>query len=160
MYGVGVRCAVIAILLAGLAACYEAPDYGATTFRCDTAHGCPEGQTCLDGLCRGGGGTRHDGVACGAQTCPSGQQCCVDFISAPHCIAAGAQCAGFGATCDGLEDCDTGTCCEVGARADCTPGACNDPVCLQPADCPAAQPMCCLGLTPGEPWGHCEAICS
>jgi hypothetical protein len=163
VYGVVVRFAVIAMLVAGAAgaaACYEAPDYGATMFRCDAAHACPEGQTCIDGLCRGGGGSgQGSGVACGAQMCASGQQCCIDFISAPRCLAAGVSCPGLAATCDGLEDCAAGACCFIGARADCTTASCNDPICLQPADCPAAQPMCCLGFTTGEPWGHCLTIC-
>src|SRR5438045_836533 len=144
---------------AGLVACYEAPDYGATMFRCDAAHGCPEDQACIDGLCRGGGGGKHDGVACGAQVCASGQQCCIDFISAPRCLAAGVTCPGIGALCDGLEDCDAGVCCQTGARVDCTTSSCSQQICLQPADCPAAQPMCCFGFTAGEPWGQCGAVC-
>jgi len=158
VYVVGVRLAAIAMLLAG-AACYDAPDYGATTFRCDATHGCPAGQTCVAGLCRGGGGTQGDGVACGAQVCASGLQCCVDFIDPPICLPAGVMCVGLSATCDGLEDCQTGTCCRVGAGAECTTASCNDPICREPADCPAAQPMCCTGITTGEPWGHCMTIC-
>jgi hypothetical protein len=160
VYGARVRFSALAMIWAGVLACYEAPDYGPTMFRCDAARGCPDGQTCVGGVCRDDGGAAGDGVACGAQACAAGQQCCVDFVSAPRCLAAGAVCAGLGATCDGLEDCEAATtCCRVGARADCTAAACGDRICLEPADCPAAQPLCCFGLTAGEPWGHCGTIC-
>jgi hypothetical protein len=150
-----VRWLVLAIALVG---CYSDPDYNGTRFRCDDDRGCPPGQTCVAGFCEGGGGG-GDGVVCGSDTCGAGDQCCADFISGvPVCIPVTASCNGFGATCDGVEDCDGNPCCQNGSSVACGID-CGDRACLQPADCPASEPMCCFDLGTGEPWGRCLQAC-
>jgi hypothetical protein len=153
---------VLLVILGLVAGCYQDPDYSGTRFRCDDVRGCPAGQTCIGGMCSDGSGGPDaggaDGVACGSQRCANGDQCCVDFIGAPSCLAAGVTCAGFAATCDGIEDCDGNACCREGAAIACG-AACNEQICLEPADCPPGAAMCCFGITLGEPWGHCLAAC-
>lgn len=54
-----------------------------------------------------------DGVACGAMTCPVGQNCCVaasgTAATGAMCIAAGGTCSGAVLACDGPEDCSNGS---------------------------------------------------
>jgi hypothetical protein len=152
--------------------CYEAPDYTATRFRCDPTHACPGTQVCVSGACSGGGndsGTSDPaGVSCGAITCAADQQCCLDFITLPHCTALGASCDGIAATCDGLEDCRGNACCEgafglpivCGSTPIC-PSPDQDQICRDADDCtnPLAR-QCCLGVgLPAEPWGRCRPGC-
>jgi hypothetical protein len=163
-----VRYVVIVMLALG---CYEAPDYSGARFKCDDKHACPAGQQCVNGLCGGGGSggsgtdsgmTSQSSVACAGETCGANQKCCVDFVtSGVSCIATGAQCNGFSATCDGKEDCSGGFCCEsgggtIGCGAACSSGT----ICLEAADCPSTTPMCCMGLGGTmEPWGRCNVAC-
>jgi hypothetical protein len=151
--------------------CYEAPDYAAARFKCDATHACPDGQICVSGACSGGGGGSSSnavGVTCGAITCAADQQCCLDFVTMPHCTALGASCDGFAATCDGIEDCKGNACCQgIGLDISCgaTTTCLNQDqgqICLDPSDCtnPAAKLCCFGGGLPGEPWGRCAPICS
>jgi hypothetical protein len=147
--------------------CYEAPDYTATRFKCDTAHVCPDNQICVSGTCsRGGGGPDTVGVSCGQITCAVDQQCCIDIVDAPHCTALNQSCDAIAATCDGIEDCHGNACCEqIDLSIACSGAAtCSgqDQICLDTADCtnPAAK-QCCFGDgLPGEPWGRCRPTCS
>jgi hypothetical protein len=45
-----VRLLVVAALVAG--ACRFDADYGGTSYRCDQQSECPDGFTCIDGICR------------------------------------------------------------------------------------------------------------
>jgi hypothetical protein len=141
----------LAWLVAWIASC--APDYAHTAFRCDADHGCPAGQTCLDGRCRRGAPT-GDGVVCGAATCDASHQCCLDQLNPPRCIAAGDVCPGTSALCDGSEDCQAGDrCCADGGTVFCD-AACDRYACRDAADCPSTAPNCCPDDT--APWGECS----
>ena len=144
-------------IVALLASC--APDYAHTAFRCDQDHGCPAGQTCLADRCRRGALT-GDGVVCGAGSgavsCATTEQCCVDSINPPRCIAAGALCPGTGALCDGSEDCQAGDrCCSDGEAVFCD-AACTRFACRDDADCPSTEPNCCPEFA--TPWGRCSEL--
>jgi hypothetical protein len=150
--------------------CYEAPDYTATRFKCDPTHACPGTQVCVNAVCNSGpdsGTSNLVGVSCGATTCAAGQECCLDFVAAPHCTASGS-CDGVPAACDGIEDCGGNACCEgIGLAIACggtsiCPDQGQDQICRDPTDCtnPAAR-QCCFGVgLPGEPWGRCQPRCS
>jgi hypothetical protein len=140
------------VVLVLLVAC--APDTSNTAFLCDESHACPTGQTCTGGRCRRGSG--GDGVACMGATCSPEQQCCVDGVNAPRCIPAGDTCAGSGALCDGLEDCQSGDFCCSDTLTRCEPQCTFDAVCLQGSDCPSASPNCCFGSD--VPWGTCSDL--
>jgi hypothetical protein len=176
-----------ALSLLLVAACYQAPDYGGTRFKCDDEHGCPEGQTCIAGFCSIGttgvagfcstGGTGNvdakqpdspqqqnaNGVLCGTVTCSLTQKCCADVISGPTCVGITAVCAGLAAVCDGTEDCNGTACCSAGQNFVCSQ-LCQDQttqICREPADClNASAPNCCFNTsgTP-EPWGRCLSQC-
>ena len=146
--------------------CYETPDYAATSFKCDTAHACPDGQTCVNGACSGGGSAV--GVACGSIICAANQQCCLNFLDVPSCVALVASCDGLSATCDGIEDCGGNACCagiDLAIACRSTPQCLiqdTDQICRDASDCtdPAAK-QCCFGSgLPGEPWGRCGSSCS
>jgi hypothetical protein len=165
-------------------ACYEAPDYAATHFKCDIAHVCPGDQRCVNSVCMDGaigsggsdagagvgvdgGAPAQVGVACGAVTCAAAQQCCVDFMSVPHCQAPGASCDGVVAGCDGIEDCGGKACCEAGVGLAISCGGATtcpsgyDEICRDATDCtdPGTR-QCCFGVGfPGEPWGRCRPGC-
>jgi len=139
-------------ILALVASC--APDYGHTAFRCDGERGCPAGQTCYTGRCRRGAPT-GDGVGCGALTCDASQQCCVDSLNPPRCIAASDVCPGTAALCDGSEDCRAGDrCCADGDTVFCD-ASCGHYACRDGADCPSTEPNCCTADTP---WGLCSKL--
>ena len=145
--------------------CYATPDYAATRFKCDTAHACPDGQACVNGLCSGGSSSAV-GVSCGTITCPASQQCCLDFVSDPYCTAAPANCGGITAACDGIEDCGGNACCESFDTIVCrTTRQCQaldqDEICRDASDCtdPTAPQCCFNGGLPGEPWGRCGSSC-
>jgi hypothetical protein len=119
------------------------PDYAHSAFRCDATHGCPSGQSCISERCRRGvpeGAT----VDCGAAICDvATQQCCIDGINAPRCIAAGDVCPGVGALCDGREDCiDRDRCCADDDTIACFE-SCKDYACRDDDDCPSTAPNCC-----------------
>lgn len=153
--------------------CYEAPDYTATRFKCDSTHACPGNQSCVNGACTGGigdaGVSSQIGVACGGTTCVAGHTCCLDFAFGPGCVVGGgAACDGIVVTCDGVEDCGGNACCEsgIGFQISCSSSLlCTSPgvsqICRDATDCtdPTAK-MCCydVGL-PGEPWGRCRPGC-
>lgn len=146
--------------------CYETPDYAATRFKCDAAHICPDNQICVSGACTGNGGGASVGVSCGSTTCGAGQQCCLDFVSAPYCIALSASCDGVDAACDGIEDCQGNACCEgigldiaCSSTTTCPTG--QDQICRDPSDCAnSATKQCCFDVgLPGEPWGRCRPAC-
>ncbi len=150
--------------------CYEAPDYAGTHFKCDDNHGCPDGQQCVAGVCGGNGSgsnmpdaaTSSAGVICGASVCTGGQKCCADFLSGPHCIAAGASCtAGISATCDGVEDCSGGACCANGSvTVECQTTCSGQTICRDAADCVnSGASMCCPSIGTMEPWGKCSNVC-
>lgn len=149
----------VAIWLVGLglfAGC--APDYADTAFLCTVDGDCPADQGCAGGRCKLGGAI-GDGVRCGAITCTSAEQCCVDGINAPRCVRGGGTCPGRGAMCDGVEDCPTGTSCCQGNLEIITCGPrCDSTVCHDDADCPAALPRCCFH-DPTVPWGTCFFLC-
>ena len=144
-----------------LAACYGAPDYTGTAFKCDAQHGCPDGQQCIGGLCTGSGssGGGFDGIKCGVGgTCGSGMECCADQVNPFHCVPVGQSCLGIYATCDGVEDCPMGEhCCDNNTPTACG-SACAAVACTDTTDCPSAQPVCCF-LDPAVPWGRCETAC-
>jgi hypothetical protein len=139
------------VIVIGIAGCQ--PDYSATAFRCDATHGCPTGQSCEAGRCRRGGAVGE--VACGAATCTTAEQCCVDPPNEPACIAAGDQCLGNGALCDGSEDCQLGDRCCVGPLNTCGAG-CAETACLDDEDCPSTEPNCCLDVA--LPWKQCLRV--
>lgn len=150
--------------------CYEAPDYTGTRFKCDDDHVCPDGQQCVAGVCGGNGGgsnmidaaTSPIGVQCGAMQCTSGQKCCADFLGGPNCIPASAACnTGIAATCDGIEDCAGGACCENGTIVvECQPTCSGQTICRDNADCVnSGMPMCCPSIGTMEPWGKCSNAC-
>lgn len=158
------RC-VLAAILGILTGCYGDPDYGGTQFKCDATHGCPDGQTCIEGRCSGGGSgadaaVSSMGVACGATVCTSTEKCCVDIIVAPRCVPLGTTCAGFEATCDGIEDCNGDPCCNNGGMSIACGITCQNQICREPADCtnPGAM-MCCDIPGTDEPWGRCFSAC-
>lgn len=136
-----------------LASC--TPDTSHTAFRCDEHHACPPDQACAEGRCRRGAPT-GDGIVCDTGlVCAQNQQCCVTLFSTPRCIAAGDECGGAAAFCDGREDCQPGDhCCDdsaVSCGADC-----ESPVCREDADCPTTVPNCCD--RDGPRWGHCSVF--
>ncbi|MBS1121306.1 MAG: hypothetical protein H6Q90_3534 [Deltaproteobacteria bacterium] len=150
----------LVVMLSILAGCYADPDYGSSRFKCDETHGCPDGQTCIAGMCSpdpGAGDGGVSSVACGAETCGDGQKCCVGFAVAPRCIDLAMSCAGAAATCDGVEDCGGDPCCDSGSTIACGT-TCTSRICREPSDCAVAQPMCCTSLT-GAPWGRCGQFC-
>ena len=146
-----------------LAACYGAPDYTGTGFRCDADHGCPDGQQCIAGVCTASGsgsnGSGFDGIKCGVGgTCGAGMECCADQAHPYHCVPVGQQCLGEYATCDGVEDCTNGQkCCDTGTPTACA-ASCAAYACTDTTDCPSNAPMCCF-INPTVPWGRCEPVC-
>lgn len=148
--------------------CYEAPDYSGTHFKCDSEHACPSGQPCVNGVCGGMGSGSNmidappasTGVLCGSIVCGATQKCCADLLNGPTCLAPSASCTGFAATCDGVEDCGTGRCCETGSiTIACAPTCAGYVICRENADCPANVPACCAMIGTMEPWGRCMAAC-
>jgi hypothetical protein len=145
----------LVVLAALVAACYGDPSYDGTSFKCDDAHGCPAGQTCVGGTCTGGGSAMGDGIKCAsAGTCAAGSACCNDVVNGPRCIAPGNPCSGEIATCDGVADCSSSQRCCTSQSPACGAASCSDVVCTTGADCPASQPSCCF-IT-GLPWGRCS----
>ena len=145
-------------MLSILVGCYTDPDYGASRFKCDDTHGCPDGQTCISGACSPGSDGGVIGVSCGVETCGGGQQCCAGFGVTPHCIDLTMSCTGTVATCDGTEDCGGDPCCDVGGSTIECGTSCTNRICRDPSDCPQTLPMCCPSLT-GAPWGRCSFSC-
>lgn len=153
--------------------CYSAPDYDDTRFKCNAQHGCPDGQVCISGFCtvmsgNGDGGSTMDvapggtGVVCGSMTCSTNQKCCADFVNGPSCIALTAGCSGYEATCDGIEDCNGGSCCDTGGSMIGCEASCNttQQICREDADCTNNNlPKCCFGTGANEPWGRCWNAC-
>jgi hypothetical protein len=154
------------VVLVMLAACYGAPDYTHTGFRCDDTHGCPAGQQCIASVCEGGGSgidgsaSTFDGVKCGVGgTCGAGEQCCADQVNPFRCIPATSSCLGLWATCDGVEDCATDQrCCSNGEATKCGASSCGQVACTDNSDCPSSQPTCCF-IDPTVPWGRCNTAC-
>lgn len=153
------------IVIVVLTGCYTDPNFDATRFRCDDAHACPPGQVCVGGRCSGSAPVddapaSQVGVACMGTVCGSGTECCVDFVAGPRCIQIGAACTGFTARCDGVEDCGGNVCCADGTNVECRSTTCTRAACLDDDDCkdPNAR-TCCLGVTPGVPWGDCLSVC-
>lgn len=142
--------------------CVSAPDYSRTHFKCDAERGCPDGQTCIDGLC--GNATPSDAtstqirVQCGATTCTAEQKCCASFGGSEACIALGASCAGLAATCDGIGDCSGTPCCFNNNAIACA-SSCQIRVCSDNADCGATAPICCASKTRSFPWSQCLLTC-
>jgi len=148
--------------------CYATPDYAATRFKCDATHLCPDGQTCVNGACTGGGSglTNVVGVSCGLATCAANQQCCIDILSAPYCTVLSTDCDIVGARCDGIEDCQGNACCEeigldiaCSSTTTCPTG--QDQICRDTTDCTTpGLKQCCFDVgLPGEPWGRCRPAC-
>jgi hypothetical protein len=129
------------------------PDYGHSAFLCNEEHSCPEDQMCVLGRCRRGTPRGDAGVECQDATCDAAQQCCVDGVNPPRCIAVGVVCQGTSALCDGVDDCQLGDlCCADGHTVTCDK-TCRDFACHSGADCPATVPNCC----PSDmPWGECS----
>jgi len=139
------------------------PETANTAFLCDTdrggSRGCPSHQSCLAGRCRRGGATGT--VLCAGTVCDETQQCCVDGVGAPKCIAANETCDGAGAICDQRADCASGDFCCSGATTACG-STCDTAACLDATlDCPSGAPNCCFGkdrdLDLEVPWGRCSA---
>lgn len=162
------RRALFAVLLA--AGCN--PDYGGTSFKCDSAHpSCPDGQTCVNGTCRSDDGTSMDGgthdtggprasVTCGtAGVCGEDETCCFHDSSDARCAPPTAPCAAdeIKATCDDGADCDDGTyCCELANFATCGGSvACTAIYCAASTDCPTNKPFCCPDAS--VPFKTCNA---
>lgn len=153
---------VIACLFVIVCAC--APDASDTAFLCDSDRGgdrgCPSGQSCVAGRCRRGGASGT--VECAAETCSTTEQCCVDGINPPRCIAANASCPGASAICDERADCAAGDYCCSGSTTACG-GTCKVAACLDAdLDCPSPSPNCCFGKDTDDtdlelPWGRCSA---
>lgn len=156
------RWLVLAIALCG-AACfrYDPPAYDEYAFRCDDAHPCAAGQTCLGNLCQYVGASR-DGVLCGSVQCPPDQQCCFDSITA-FCLPALERCeGGYGSEsslCDGAEDCPMGTaCCDTSSgTAACTPMICEDRVCIDSTDCGGYHYCCPNTYSASSPLKRCSS---
>ncbi len=142
---------VLLSLVIGIAGC--SPDTTNTAFKCDASHGCPTGQSCLAGRCRRGGASGE--VDCGVETCANLQMCCADGVNVPHCIAAGKDCNGIGALCDGVEDCQAGDACCAGSTTACGVD-CETTVCVDDDDCPTTEPNCCASDTP---FRECRVSC-
>jgi hypothetical protein len=149
-YRGGVR-ALLAMV--GLVAC--APSYDGTAFRCDAAHGCPTGQSCLAGRCRR---AMPVAIACGSATCMPDEQCCVDVVNPPRCLPATETCPGDAALCDTRDDCaPVERCCNTDDGAACALACDSDHVaCIVDADCPGDAPHCCP--QPIVPWGECALL--
>ena len=130
-----------------------APDYGHTAFRCDGELHCPGDQTCVLGRCRRGAPT-GDGVVCGAVTCDTTQQCCLDLFNPPRCLAAGELCPGTTALCDGIEDCQASDRCCADDDAVFCDATCDRYACRDAGDCPSTRPNCCA--SDATPWGTCS----
>ena len=148
-----------AVVLVLLVACYGAPDYAGTMFKCDDQHPCPEGQACIAGVCGGSVGSGFDGVKCGAGgVCTGGQVCCAAVALGPfHCIPANGSClGGMIGTCDGVEDCAAGQrCCMDGNdNTACGPDTCPNAACTDSSDCPTNKPTC-MPIPSVQPWGIC-----
>jgi hypothetical protein len=153
---------VIACVFVIVSAC--SPDADNTAFLCDSDRGgdrgCPTGQSCISGRCRRGGATAT--VRCDSDICSESEQCCVDGINAPRCIAASASCPGAGAICDQRADCVGGDYCCSGLTTACGE-SCEVAACLVGGDdCPSPTPNCCFGKDSGDtglelPWGRCSA---
>jgi hypothetical protein len=133
---------------------YSDPDLAGTRFRCEGESACPEGQVCANAVCVV---PTHDGVAC-TTTCDAGKQCCIDGTNPPFCIAATDTCLGRYASCDGEEDCPSGTvCCADGVDQHCTADVqCGRAACLQDTDCPSTAPNCCADAFELSPWKVCS----
>jgi hypothetical protein len=144
-----VRFALLAMLVIGCE-----PDLDGTAFLCDPDHACPGDQTCIDGRCRR---VAPQFIACGgATTCFPDQQCCVDNINPPRCIAAADRCPGRAALCDSMDDCaPEERCCNATVTA--CGLHCETVACEVDPDCPSDKPHCC---PQGDvPWGECELSC-
>src|SRR5262245_4152299 len=168
-----------------MGSCYADPDWAGTSFKCDDAHGCPPGQTCILGLCTrsessgsgsgsgdggstgggpdgGGSGSVADGVVCGDVVCTSAQKCCMDVILRPRCLRLDDPCSGSFATCDGREDCEGAPCCMTstsGVQVVCGSPGCHAS-CRDADDCTdPLKPMCCPTMIGTAPWGHCAGSC-
>ena len=81
---------LVFLVLAGLAGCYHGTDALSCKIRCDD--GCPDGMTCVGGLCTTGASCGGTTDTCGAV----GQACCA---SDPACGANGTCLAGTCQTC-------------------------------------------------------------
>jgi hypothetical protein len=145
----GVALLLLAWIVAGCG-----PDYEHSAFRCDTMHGCPSGQSCINERCRRGA-PRDAGLQCGDKTCDvTIEQCCVDGDNLPRCIRAGDECGGVGALCGGTANCqDRDSCCADGDTIACF-ASCKDYACRSDSDCPSQEPNCC-GATAALP-GECS----
>ncbi|MGE3458838.1 MAG: hypothetical protein AB7O24_27215, partial [Kofleriaceae bacterium] len=152
----------VILLMAITQGCFFSdPSLEGAQFQCDGSHPCPGTQTCTVGLCTGGMSSGN-GIACGSESCGDGEQCCYVPASGGSCISAGAQCGGFGARCDGPDDCDDGmVCCNVTGenRTQCgydSDALCQQRICTMDEEC-ADQGMSCCFLFQ-TPWGVC-GIC-
>lgn len=79
-----------------------------------------------------GGLTDMDSVACGAMTCGAGVKCCITPNGGMPTYACMAQCGPgtIAASCDGPEDCTSGTCCasiNVGGTSPSGDAMCSSP---------------------------------
>src|SRR5262249_7774388 len=148
------------LVIVVMAACqYDDPDYGDARFKCDTAHRCPDGQSCVMGTCSGGGAGTPDGGECGSGgTCDVGMQGCHNSVARnDSCQPGGAACGGTRAICDGLEDCPSDMAC-CGGNPVCGPTTCTTRVCTDVSDCPPGM-LCCPDITGMVQWGTCGSFC-
>lgn len=108
---------------------------------------------CVNGRCRRGI-PGDAGVLCGGTLCDVSQQCCIDTINLPRCIAVGDVCLGTSALCDGVEDCQAGDRCCADAHMVTCQATCDRFACRDTNDCPSTVPNCCF--TSDTPWGVCS----
>jgi hypothetical protein len=139
------------VLLLALIGCQ--PDLEGTAFRCDATHGCPSDQSCISGRCRR---VAPQLIDCAGNACLSDQQCCVDDINPPRCIAAADACPGSAAICDSVDDCAPDEHCCNGTVTACGLH-CDNTACHDDSDCPSTEPHCCPQAI--VPWGECHLSC-
>lgn len=119
--------------------------------RCLLADDCPEGLTCLDGVCTT------------TQTCGNDEECPASFIcESSACVAGctgpadcpgqtclGGRCVDSGLVCSDPQDCDDDN--------DCTQDLCNDSLCSHPV---ALADGCCTGDSDCSAEADCTlAVC-
>ena len=143
------------VAVAWVACSYSDPNLAQTQFLCAGGGACPSGQVCKSGICVA---SSHDGLACGTNPCPAGEQCCDDNINPRRCIGGTQECLGITAFCDGVEDCVGGTrCCQGGTTQTCTEeDSCSQVICQEPADCPSTAQNCCVDPGGAKPWKVCS----
>jgi hypothetical protein len=136
-------------------ACACEPNLDGTAFKCDAAHGCPSGQTCISDRCRR---VAPVDIACGDETCGPAEQCCADFINGARCIGAAEVCDSETAICDGKNDCASNERCCQGDDATVCALACEseEVACTTDEDCPSDAIFCCAQAL--IPWGKCSTF--